>query len=66
MPVQLARILRNKIISRELAGRVPSIKTLAQDYGISHISVERGLAILREEGLIYTVIGKGSYVTRDR
>jgi DNA-binding GntR family transcriptional regulator len=64
IPNQLARILRDKITSGELAGRVPSIKTLSQQYGISHISVERALTILRDEDLIYTVIGKGSYVKR--
>jgi DNA-binding GntR family transcriptional regulator len=43
---------------------VPSIKTLSQQYGISHVSVERALAILRDEDLIYTAIGKGSYVSK--
>jgi DNA-binding GntR family transcriptional regulator len=43
---------------------VPSIKTLSQQYGISHVSVERGLAILKEEGLVYSAMGKGYYVKR--
>ncbi len=64
VPVQLARILRQKITSGEITGRVPSIKTLSQEYGISHISVERGLAILKDEGLVYSAIGKGYYVKR--
>jgi DNA-binding GntR family transcriptional regulator len=62
--VQLARILRDKITSGELTGRIPSIKTLSQEYGISHVSVERALAILRDEGRVYSAIGKGYYVSR--
>jgi GntR family transcriptional regulator len=64
VPLQLARILRDQIAAGELSGRVPSIKTLSQQYGISHVSVERALAILRDEDLIYTAIGKGSYVSK--
>jgi DNA-binding GntR family transcriptional regulator len=62
--VQLADILRHRITSGDITGRVPSIKTLGQEYGVSHISAERALGILKEENLIYTVVGKGSYVKR--
>ena len=61
---QLARILRERIESGDITNRVPSIKTLGQQYGISHVSVERALKLLVDEGVIYTVVGKGSYVKR--
>jgi DNA-binding GntR family transcriptional regulator len=38
--------------------------TLAEEYGISHGSAERALKILQDEGLIYSVVGKGAYVKR--
>ena len=47
-----------------LTGRVPSVKTLSQEHGISHITTEKALAVLKEEGLIHSVIGKGTYVKR--
>ena len=37
-------------------------KTLSQQHGVSHITAEKALAILKEEGLIMAVIGKGYYV----
>jgi GntR family transcriptional regulator len=64
VPLQLANILRARIASGEITGRLPSGKTLSQDYAVSHGSAERALAILREEGLIYAVVGKGHYVKR--
>ena len=60
--MQLANILRAKIVSGEITARVPSVKTLSQEYGISHVSTERALGILRDEGLIYSAIGKGWFV----
>ena len=44
------------------AKRLPSAKTLSQDHGVSHITAERALTILKDEGLITPVIGKGYYV----
>lgn len=65
MPVyqQLATLLRTQIAAGEVR-RIPSIRTLAQEHEISHGSVEKALQILRDEGLIHSVIGKGMYVTR--
>ena len=61
---QLTAILREQIRSGELAGRLPSGKTLAQQYEVSHRTSERALATLRDEGLVVAVIGKGYYVAR--
>lgn len=60
--LQLAAILRDQIARGELTRRIPSLKTLTQRYGISHITAEKALAVLRDEGLIRTVIGRGTYV----
>jgi len=61
---QLAELLRAQIASGELSSRVPSVKSLSQEHGVSHITVEKALAVLRSEGLIRSVVGKGSYVVR--
>jgi DNA-binding GntR family transcriptional regulator len=59
---QLADILRGQIERGELTGRVPSITTLGQEYGVSHVTAEHAQDALRKDGMIYTVTGKGSYV----
>jgi DNA-binding GntR family transcriptional regulator len=63
---QLSGILRAKIASREITSRVPSILTLAQEYGVSHRTADHALQTLRDEGLIIAVRGKGFYVTQPR
>lgn len=59
---QLAAILRAQIASGELVGRLPSEKTLMQEYGLAMGTVRKALAVLRDEGLIQTSRGWGSYV----
>ncbi len=59
---QLSGILRDKISTGEITTRVPSILTLAQEYGVSHRTADHALRTLAEEGLIIAVRGKGFYV----
>ena len=59
---QLAAILRERIISGEIARRVPSVKTLTQEFGIGQGTAERPLAMLRDEGLIRSAMGRGHFV----
>lgn len=64
--VQLANILRGQIERGELTGRVPSIKTLAQEYGVAMGTAERALVLLRDEGTITVQVGRGAFVTRHK
>lgn len=59
---QLAAELRAKIESGELTTRVPSILTLAQEYGVSHKTAQHALETLKGEGVIVSVRGLGYYV----
>jgi DNA-binding GntR family transcriptional regulator len=61
---QLASILRQQIASGELATDqpVPSEATLVQRYGVARGTVRRAIEVLRDEDLIVTVQGRGSYV----
>jgi GntR family transcriptional regulator len=63
--VQLAAILRDQIQSGELQPRrpIPSIRTLQQTYGVSDGTVKEAVQVLRDEGLVRTVRGRGVYVT---
>jgi GntR family transcriptional regulator len=60
--LQLAAILRGRIGSGELERRIPSVKTLTQEYGVAQGTAERALAVLREEHLIRSRMGRGHFV----
>jgi GntR family transcriptional regulator len=61
---QVAAILRARIASGELAPDrpVPSEAQLVQEYGIARGTARRAIEILRDEGLVITVQGRGTYV----
>lgn len=60
--IQVADVLRDQISKGTLTGRVPSAATIAQQYEVAKGTAERALAILREEGLIRSVMGRGHFV----
>jgi GntR family transcriptional regulator len=62
--LQLARILREMITSGEIAPRqpMPSIKSITQQYGVAKGTAEKAFGVLRHEGLVITVPGRGIYV----
>jgi len=62
---QVAAILRAKISSGEYTGRLPSLKTIAEEYGVSHITAEKAMDLLKDEGLVVVVVGRGAFVKRD-
>lgn len=64
---QLAAILRARIESGELPpGRVlPSEATLMQQFGIARETARKGVRVLRDEGIVHIVQGRGAYVCED-
>ena len=64
--LQVAAWLRSRIESGELApGDVlPSEKELTDVTGLARITVRKAVRVLREEGLVYTVAQRGTYVAR--
>lgn len=61
---QIAGILRARIESGELeSGRpIPSEIAVQQEFGVARATARKAVALLRDEGLIMTVPGLGSYV----
>lgn len=61
---QLAGVIRVQIESGKLArlDRLPSEQTLGQEYGVSRDTVREAMRVLRDEGLIFTLGQRGSYV----
>ncbi|HEU5029054.1 MAG TPA: GntR family transcriptional regulator [Spirillospora sp.] len=61
--LQLVRIIRKRIESGEIpAGRaIPSEVELEQEFDLSRGTVRAAIRRLREDGVIFTVHGKGSF-----
>ena len=66
--VQVANILRSRIESGQLLPDrpVPSESQLQQEFGVARGTARKAIAVLREEGLVVTVMGRGSYVNPSR
>jgi DNA-binding GntR family transcriptional regulator len=62
--LQVAAILRDKIAAGELAhlDRLPSESALAQTYEVGRDTVRHAIAVLRDEGLVFTVAQRGTFV----
>jgi DNA-binding GntR family transcriptional regulator len=61
---QIAAWLRRAIESGELppGKRLPTEAAIVQMTGVAATTVRRAIKLLRQEGLIFTVQGRGSYV----
>jgi DNA-binding GntR family transcriptional regulator len=62
---QLAEILRARIARGDWApGRAMASETqLVQQYGIARTTVRRAIAVLVQEGIVFTVPQRGTFVT---
>lgn len=59
---QLAAILRERLAGMEAGDPVPSEHELEQEFGLARGTIRKAITVLRDEGLIVTTRGKGSYV----
>lgn len=64
--IKIVEDIKKKVNSAELkpGDTVPPETALCKEYGVSRMTVRKGLAILSSEGYIYSVPGKGSYVQK--
>jgi GntR family transcriptional regulator len=63
---QIAASLRDRIASGEYppGSQLPSITDLAGEFGVATNTVRKALGILRDEGLIESVAGYGTFVRK--
>ena len=66
--IQLVDDLKMSIISGkyEVGGRLPSVRELAISYKVNPNTIQKALAELEMESLIYTERTNGKYVTKDK
>ncbi|MGW2875937.1 GntR family transcriptional regulator [Streptomyces sp. NPDC001233] len=62
--IQAAEVLRREISTGHLkpGDRLPSARALQDRYGIASSTVQNALRLLKSEGLVYSVQGRGSFV----
>ncbi len=63
---QIAGILRRRIEAGQYPPdtRIPTESELMEAFEVARTTARRAIGVLREEGLIYTVPQRGSYVAR--
>jgi DNA-binding GntR family transcriptional regulator len=63
--IQVVRAIRQRIIDGDLTDGmpVPSVREVADEWGISRATAEKALSALRAEGLVRSVPGRGTFVS---
>jgi len=63
---QIAEILRRRITAGKYRPdtRIPTESELVEEFEVARTTARRAVEVLREEGLVYTVPNRGSYVVR--
>lgn len=60
--LQIAEILRERVAGLTSGHPVPSEADIQDEFGVARTTARRAIHVLREEGLIYTVQGEGTFV----
>ena len=62
--VQVANWIAGRIDRGELAPghKLPAERDLAAEIGVGYMTVRRAMRLLRERGLIVTVVGRGTFI----
>ena len=60
--VQVANDVARRIRAGEITSKLPAERALADEYGVAYVTVRHGMQVLREQGLIVTIHGRGTFV----
>ena len=60
--LQIAEILRQRVSGLASGHPMPSEADIQGEFGVARTTARRAIRVLREEGLIYTVQGEGTFV----
>jgi len=63
---RLADLLRSEIAQLNIHDPIPGERALAERFGTSRVTIRQALALLQDDGVIYTVHGAGSFVAPAR
>jgi DNA-binding GntR family transcriptional regulator len=60
--VQVANDVERRIKEREITAKLPSERSLADEYETAYTTVRRAMEVLRERDVIITKHGRGTFV----
>ncbi len=60
--VQVADKIAARIAAGTYTAKLPAERGLAEEFGVSYITLRHAMAILRERGLIVSIHGRGTFV----
>ena len=63
--MQIAKQLRDGIASGQYGDPLPSVKEIAKEAGVATGTVNRAYELLKDEGLVYSVPGRGMFVRKE-
>ena len=63
---QIAEILKRRILAGQYPpnSRIPTESELVEAYEVARTTARRAVGVLRDEGLVYTVPQRGTYVAQ--
>ena len=64
--MQVANNIAARIGAGEMTHKLPSERSLAEEYGVAYQTVRHAMAVLRDQGLIITRQGRGTFVAPRR
>ena len=64
--IQVATDIAARIGAGEISHQLPSERSLAGEYGVAYQTVRHAMKVLRDQGLIITRQGRGTFVTPRR
>jgi GntR family transcriptional regulator len=64
--VQVANDVERRVRAGEITMKLPAERGLAEEYGVSYVTVRHAMQLLRERGIIITVHGRGTFVAEHR
>ncbi|WOO39774.1 GntR family transcriptional regulator [Rubellicoccus peritrichatus] len=60
----IARTIKNRIMSGEITHRLPSVPMMAKEFSVTPVTMQKALDLLKEDGCVIAIPGKGSFITR--
>jgi DNA-binding GntR family transcriptional regulator len=60
--VQVANDVERRINEGEITAKLPSERSMAEEYQTAYTTVRRAMEVLRERGVIITRHGRGTFV----
>jgi GntR family transcriptional regulator len=62
--VQIADLLEARIAAGTIGRRLPSVRTIAEEFGVAHATAAHAVQELTRRGVVKTTPGRGTFVQR--